>query len=127
MPHPGPSAASDGLPIGEILLRLRTTLQAQAEAINTDTFDALDQLAVDREQLGIELRRFTSADLDATDHALAEQVGALDQQLIEMTRQSIQRTGQEIRDLDRGRTALHQYGQRGRQLIQNLAHLNGQD
>jgi hypothetical protein len=124
-----PTPAQDGLsrPISALLAQLRTLMQAQAEAINNDSFDLLDQLNLEREPLVIELSRYTVSDLDTTDHALAEQVAALDQQLVQLTRESIMRTGQEIRDLDRGRAALTQYGQRGKNLIQNLAHQAEQD
>ena len=114
-------------PIRDLLGQLRVLLQAQAEAINTDSFDVLEQLTAEREPLVAQLSRYIVRDLDAADQALAEQVAALDQQVVELARESILRTGQEIRDLDRGRAALNQYGQRGRQLIQNLAYLNQQD
>jgi hypothetical protein len=122
----GPSPAGDAPPIGALLVQLRVMMQAQAEAINTDNFDVLEQLTVEREPLVGQLSHYGVADLNAEDRVLAEQVAALDQQLMELTRESLTRTGREIRDLDRGRTALHQYGQRGRQLIQNLSYLNRQ-
>ena len=127
MPASGHASAGGAQPIEALLMLLRATLQAQAEALNADDFVALDRLAADRDQLVAELRRYTAADLSASDRALAEQVDALDQQLVQMTRESLLRTGQEMRDLDRGRAALTQYGQRGRQLIQNLAYLNQPD
>jgi hypothetical protein len=127
VPRSEASSANDTPSIGEVLAHLRALIQAQAEAINTDDFDRLDQLTAEREPLVAELNQYTAADLNADDHVLAEQVTALDQQLAELTRESITRTGQEIRDLDRGRAALHQYGQRGQKLIQNLAYQNQQD
>lgn len=129
MPLSEPASGQDARPepISELLTRLRTLLQSQAEAINSDSFDLLDELNLEREPLVTALSRYTVADLNSADHALAEQVAALDQQLVELTRESIMRTGQEIRDLDRGRAALNQYGQRGRNLIQNLAHQTEQD
>ena len=127
MPASGHASPGNARPIGELLTQLRATLQAQAEAINGDDFEALERLAADRDQFVAELSQYTAADLSGSDRALAEQVGALDQQLVQMTRESLARTGQEMRDLDRGRAALTQYGQRGRQLIQNLAYLNQPD
>ena len=133
MTLPEPSSAHESAPghetrpqpISKLLTRLRVLLQAQADAINNDSFDVLEQLNTEREPLVAELGRYTAADLNTADHALAEQVGALDQQLLELTRESIMRTGQEIRDLDRGRAAIHQYALRGKNLIQNLAYKYG--
>jgi ABC-type phosphate transport system auxiliary subunit len=125
-PHAGPSSAEDAPSIGALLAQLRSMMQAQAEAINTDDFVLLERLTTEREPLVGQLSHYAVADLNAEDRVLAEQVAALDQQLMELTRESITRTGREIRDLDRGRTALQQYGQRGRQLIQNLSYLNRQ-
>src|SRR5688572_3135418 len=110
MPLSEPASGQDALrePISELLTRLRALMQSQAEAINSDSFDLLDELNLEREPLVTALSRYTVADLSSADHALAEQVAALDQQLVELTRESIIRTGQEIRDLDRGRAALNQ-------------------
>lgn len=115
------------MPISELLTQLRTLMQSQAEAITSESFHQLDLLNLEREPLVTALSRYTVADLNSADYALAEQVAALDQQLVELTRESIVRTGQEIRDLDRGRAAVTQYGQRGRNLIQHLERRAGQD
>ena len=114
-------------PIGALLARLRTVMQGQAEAINADDFEGLEHLTAEREPLVAALEHYAAADLRPEEHGLAEQVAALDQQLIALARESLNRTGQEIRDLHRGRGALNEYRRRGQTLIQNLAYLGQQD
>lgn len=114
------------MPLLELLGQIQAILQAQAEAINNDDFDSLERLADERDALVASLDRYTVGDLDDTTRALAEQVTALDQLLVPLTRESHTRAGAEMRDVERGRVALQEYRRRGQTLIQNLAYLNQQ-
>jgi predicted phage gp36 major capsid-like protein len=127
-PTQQPASPSTAQPasIGDLLMGLRTMVRAQAEAINTDDFVEFERLTAEVTPLIASMSQFATADLSAADRVLIEQVSALDQQLLELARESLSRTGQEMRDIDRGRAALHQYGQRGQTLIRNLAALNQQ-
>ncbi|MCC7369086.1 MAG: flagellar protein FliT [Chloroflexi bacterium] len=109
--------------LGMLLARLRTIVQAQAEALLADDFDRLEVLIAQREPLVADLSSYGITDLSVLDRALAEQVAALDQQLLALVRESLDRTGQEMRDVERGRTALAEYRRRGQTLIRNLAYL----
>jgi hypothetical protein len=110
-------------PLGALLLQLRAVVQAQAEALEADDFDGLESLTTEREQLVVVLGGYTAADTRPDDRALIEQVGALDQRLIALAREGLERTSQELRDLHRGRGALNEYRRRGQNLIVNLAQL----
>jgi hypothetical protein len=123
---PDSQTAPHELPLHELLRQIRTVLQAQAEAINTDDFDGLARLADERDLLVTRLGAYAASDLDAATRTLVEQVAALDQLLVPLTRESQLRSGAEMRDLERGRIALQEYRRRGQTLIQNLAYLSQQ-
>lgn len=110
--------------LGMLLARLRNVVQAQAEALLADDFDRLEELIEQREPLVAELNGYGVSDLSVLDRGLADQVAALDQQLLALVRESLDRTGQELRDVERGRVALVEYRRRGQNLIRNLAYLD---
>lgn len=123
---PADTTVDNRLPLHELLGQIRTVLQAQAEAINADDFAGLEQLADQRDVLVARLDEYTVNDLDDAARTLAEQVAALDQLLMPLTRENHARAGAEMRELERGRVALQEYRRRGQTLIQNLAYLNQQ-
>ncbi len=108
----------------DVLTRLRVVLQQQADALSAEDFDGLDRLDPEREQLVAALGRYTPADRGPEDRDLLAQVGALDQRLLSVARESLERTGQELREVHRGRGALHVYRQRGQTVIRGLARLD---
>jgi hypothetical protein len=110
--------------LGTVLARLRAVLQEQADALSADDFDGLDRLDAEREQLVAALGTYTSADTQAGDRDLLEQVSALDQRLLSVARESLDRTGQELGEVRRGRGALNVYRQRGQTVIRGLARLD---
>ena len=118
------SCDAQRLPLGTLLSRLRIVLQKQADALSADDFDGLERLDAVREQLVAALGLHTPADIRPEDRALLAQVEALDQRLLAVARESFERTGQELREVHRGRGALSGYRQRGQNLIQNLALLD---
>ena len=107
-----------------MLARLRVVLQMQADALSAEDFDGLDRLDAEREQLVAALGAYSSADAQDGDHALLEQVAALDQRLLTVARESLERTEQEMREVHRGRGALNVYRQRGQTVIRGLSRLN---
>lgn len=111
-------------PLGVVLSQLRTVLQRQAEALNAEDFDGLDGLDAEREQLVAALGGYTAADTQPQDRELIQRVGALDQRLISIARESLERTAQDLREVHRGRGALNVYRQRGQATIHGLAHLD---
>lgn len=123
----GHASSQQDLPpvmLGMLLARLRNVVQAQAEALLADDFDRLEELIEQREPLVAELNGYGVSDLSVLDRGLADQVAALDQQLLALVRESLDRTGQELRDVERGRVALVEYRRRGQNLIRNLAYLD---
>jgi hypothetical protein len=111
-------------PLGTVLHRLRVVLQQQADALSAEDFDGLARLDAEREQLVAALIAYTAADTRPEDHGLLDQVGALDQRLLAVAREELRRTGQELREVHRGRGALNQYRQRGQTVIHGLARLD---
>jgi hypothetical protein len=111
-------------PLGAVLSRLRAVLQGQADALSAEDFDGLERLDAEREPLVAELGLYTPTDTRPEDRDLLEQVGALDQRLLTLARESIDRASQELRDVHRGRGALTEYQRRGENLIRNLARLD---
>jgi hypothetical protein len=111
-------------PLSALLSRLRTVLEAQADAVGADDFTSLERFSAEREQLGRALDGYGPADFQASDRPLLEQIGALDQRLLEMTRSSLEQTNHGLRDVHRGRIALTEYRRRGQTLIRNLAYLD---
>jgi hypothetical protein len=107
-------------PLGTLLARLCTVIQAQAEALSADDFDGLERLTLDREELIAALGDYTPADTDPALHPLLDQIRALDQRLVAVARDGLERTGQELRDIHRGRGALSEYRRRGQNLTHNL-------
>ena len=110
--------------LGDVLARLRDVLQTQADALSAEDFDGLDRLDAEREQLLAALGAYSAADAHAGDRALLEQVSALDQRLLTVARESMERTEQELREVHRGRGALNAYRQRGQAVIRGLDRLN---
>jgi hypothetical protein len=111
-------------PLGAVLVRLRDVLQGQADALSAEDFEGLERLDTAREQIVAELSLYTPAETRPEDRALLEQVGALDERLITLARDSMDRTNQELRDVHRGRGALTEYQRRGQNLIRNLSRLD---
>jgi hypothetical protein len=113
-----------GPPLGALLARLRTILGAQAEALAADDFAGLERLSDERDRLVAALDPYTAADTGPGDRALLDQLGALDGRLQELARAGLEQAGHELRDVHRGRGALHEYRRRGQDLIGNLARLD---
>jgi hypothetical protein len=113
-------------PLGILLTRLRTVVEAQAEALGADDFAALARLSAERDQQVAALDGYTRADFRPEDRALLEQIGALDQRLLELARAGLADTTHGLRDVHRGRAALTEYARRGQTLIRNLAILDRQ-
>jgi len=109
-----------------VLQQLQAVLQSQADALCSDDFAGLDRLEATRARLVASLGQYSAADATPEDRVLLEQLGAIDQQLLNMAREGLERTSQELRDVHRGRGALHEYGRRGQTLIRNLAYLEQQ-
>jgi hypothetical protein len=126
MHHTDASSREPGESLGALLLQLRDVVQAQAEALEAEDFDLLDRVTTTREQLVVVLDSYTAVDMRADDRALIEQVGALDQRLIALAREGMERTSRELRDVHRGRGAMNEYRRRGQNLIGNLADLANQ-
>jgi hypothetical protein len=111
-------------PLGVALSRLRNVLLAQAETLSADDFDGLERLTVQREELVAALGDYSPADIDPALRPLIDQIRALDQRLVAVVRDSLERTGQELRDIHRGRGALNEYRRRGQSLTTNRAQLD---
>jgi hypothetical protein len=110
--------------LGDVLARLRVVLQLQADALSAEDFEGLDRLDAERERLVAALGSYSPADAQDGDQALLEQVGALDQRLLTVAREGLERTQQELREVHRGRGALNVYRQRGQAVIRGLDRLN---
>src|SRR5262245_59378546 len=95
-----PELSRDSL--GTVLAQLRAVLLAQADALSAEDFDSLDRLDAERERLVAALGTYTAADRHPEDRALLEQIGALDQRLLTVGRDSLQRAEQELREVHRG-------------------------
>jgi hypothetical protein len=119
-----PTGPSRRPPLGAVLQRLRAILRGQAEALGAEDFAGLEQLDGERSRLVAALGQYGTSDTRPEDRELLEQIGALDQQLIGMAREGLERTNHELRDVHRGRGALTEYGRRGQTLIRNLAYLD---
>jgi hypothetical protein len=119
-----PSTGAPREPLGSVLAQLRTVLQQQADALSAEDFDGLDRLDPIREQLVAELGKYAATDRAPEDRVLLELVSALDQRLLALARDSIERVNHEMGDVRRGRGALIEYRRRGQNLIQNLAQLD---
>lgn len=111
-------------PLGALLAQLRSVLEAQGEALSADDFASLERLTSERERLVQALDAYAPADMAPADRALLEQVGALDQRLMEQARSGLEQTSHGLRDVHRGRVALHEYRRRGQNLIRNLSLLD---
>lgn len=118
------AALPNRAPLSELLARLRDLLQAQANALGADDFDGLERLSADRDQLVAALDAYTLAHASPQDRALLDQIGALDQRLLEMVRAGREQAAHDLRDVHRGRGALNEYRRRGQNLIHNLAQLD---
>lgn len=110
--------------LGDVLAQLRVVLQQQADALSADDFEELDRLDGERELLVAALGTYSSTDRHPENRDLLEQVGALDQRLLTVARESLERTGQELREVHGGRGALNVYRQRGQTVIRGLARLD---
>ena len=110
--------------LSTVLIRLRAVLRGQADALSADDFDGLERLDAEREQLVATLSTYSAADTRPEDRALIDQVGALDQQLLAVAREELRRTGQELREVHRGRGAMNQDRQRGQATIYGLVRLD---
>jgi hypothetical protein len=121
-----PTARPIRPPLSVLLAKVRAVLEAQGEALGADDFASLERLTAERERLVQALGSYGPADRTPADRALLEQIGALDQRLIEMARSGLEQTTGGLRDIHRGRAALHEYRRRGQNLIRNLAYLDRQ-
>src|SRR6187402_287681 len=110
--------------LGDVLARLRVVLQHQADALSAEDFEGLDRLDAEREQLVAALGTYSSADRHPEDRDLLELIGALDQRLLTVARESLERAGQDLGEVRRGRGALNVYQQRGETVIRGLARLD---
>jgi DNA invertase Pin-like site-specific DNA recombinase len=120
------TAHADRAPLSSLLARLRDLLQAQADALSADDFDGLEHLSADRDQLVAGFDGYTTANASPQDRVLLDQIGALDQRLLEMVRAGQEQATHDLRDVHRGRGALNEYQRRGQNLIHNLAQLDYQ-
>ncbi len=120
MPHDDGATRA---PLGAILSRLRDILLAQAESLSADDFDGLERLTLERDQLVAGLGLYSPADTVPALRPLIEQIRALDQRLVAVGRDSLERTGRGLREIHRGRGALNEYRRRGQNLSHNLAQL----
>ena len=111
-------------PLGASLARLRDLLLAQADAVGAEDFTRLDELSADRDLLVAALDAYAASDATPEDRALLDQIGALDQRLLEMTRAGQAQATHDLGDVRRGRIALAEYQRRGETLIRNLAQLD---
>ena len=118
------TAHTDRAPLSSLLARLRDLLQAQADALSADDFIGLEPLSIERDRLVAALDGYSGADISPPDRALLDQIGALDQRLLEATRASQVQAAHDLRDVHRGRSALNEYQRRGQNLIRNLAQLD---
>jgi DNA invertase Pin-like site-specific DNA recombinase len=118
------AAHSDHIPLSSLLARLCDLLQAQADALSADDFDGLERLSAERDTLVAALDGYTPADASPQDRVLLDQIGALDQRLLEMVRAGQEQATHDLRDVHRGRGALNEYQRRGQNLIRNLAQLD---
>ena len=114
------------LPLSALLAQLRSVLEAQGEALGADDLASLERLTSERERLVQALDTYVPADMGPADRALLEQIGALDQRLLEQARSGLEQTSHGLRDVHRGRVALHEYRRRGQNVIRNLAYLDRQ-
>lgn len=121
-----PATRQNKPPLSALLAHLRAVLDAQGEALGADDFASLERLTAERERLVQALDAYAPPDMTPTDRVLLEQIGALDQRLIEQTRAGLEQTSHGLRDVHRGRTALHEYRRRGQNLIRNLVLLDRQ-
>ena len=117
-----PQLSRDSL--GTVLAQLRAVLLAQADALSAEDFDSLDRLDAERERLVATLGSYSAADRHPEDSALLEQIGALDQRLRTVGRDSLERAERELREVHRGRSALNVYRQRGQTVVRGLDRLN---
>ena len=112
------------MPIAELLVRLRSALLAQADALDVDDFERLAQAGSERDRLVATLDHYQPVDFRPEDHAVLEQVAALDQRLMASARDSLERADRDRRSVFRGQGALQQYRRRGQSLIGALHQLD---
>jgi hypothetical protein len=115
---------ADHAALNPLLVRLRDILQAQAEALGADDFNGLESLSVERDRLVAELSPYTAAEVAPEDRKVMDQIGALDQRLMEQVRSGQQQARHDLGDVRRGRTALNAYRARGQSAVRNLALLD---
>jgi hypothetical protein len=125
MPLGTPKDASmPGMPLVELLLQLRSALQAQADALDVDDFERLARAGAERDRLVASLDQYQPVDFRPEDRAVLEQVAALDQRLVASARDSLARADLDRRAVFRGQGALQQYRRRGQSLIGALHQLD---
>lgn len=120
------ASGTDRVQLRPLLVQLRDLLLAQAEALGADDFERLEILSAERDGLVADLGAHTAAEVSAEDRVLLDQIGALDQRLLEMTRAGQAQVANDLREVHRGRGALAEYQRRGQNLIHNLAQLDFQ-
>jgi hypothetical protein len=118
------ASQTDRATLSPLLARLRDLLLAQADAVAAADFTRMDELSEDRDVLVTALDAYAAADATAEDRALLDQIGALDQRLLEMTRAGQEQATHDLGEVRRGRIALTEYQRRGQNLIRNLAQLD---
>jgi hypothetical protein len=111
-------------PLSSLLVRLRDVLQAQAEALGADDFSGLEGLSIERDRLVAALGPYTAAQVTPDERKVLDQIGALDQRLMEQVRSSQQQARHDLGDVRRGRTALNEYRRRGQNVIPGLPRLD---
>ena len=115
---------ADHAPLSPLLGQLRDVLQAQAEALGADDFSGLEGFSGERDRLVAALSPYTAAEVTPEDRKVLDQIGALDQRLMEQVRSGQQQARHDIGDVRRGRTALNEYRRRGQNLLPSLTQLN---
>ena len=112
------------MPLAMLLLRLRDSLQAQADALDVDDFERLAQAGSERDHLVAALDQYQPADFRPEDRAVLEQVAAIDQRLVASVREGLEQADRDRRSIFRGQGALQQYRRRGQSLIGVLHQLD---
>ena len=112
------------MPLADLLLRLRASIDAQADALDLEDFERVAQAGVERDRLVAALDQYGPADFRPEDRAVLEQVAAIDQRLVASARAGLERADRDRRSIFRGQGALKKYQRRGQTLMGALHQLD---
>jgi hypothetical protein len=110
--------------LADLLVQLRSSLQAQADALDIDDFTRVADAGRERDRLVAALDQYRPADFRPEDRAVLEQIGAIDQRLVASVRDGLERADRDKRSVFRGQGALQQYQRRGQALMGALNQLD---